>query len=510
MQIANLKNFIQQISKEKDLDPDVISEAIQQALITASRKNLSMYHDAMPHIDLEKGQLSLTVMQTVVRIVRNKRLEIGLREARKIKKDIELGEELRVEIDPKVLGRIAAESAKQVVIQRLRDAERDKVFDEFEGRVGAIVTGVVQRFERGDAVINIGKAEALLPRSEIPRGVRYNFGDRLKCLVLSVEKAQKGPQIRLSRAAPELIIKLFEQEVPEVADGTVKIVKIARHAGVRTKIAVSSMNPDVDPVGACVGMKGSRVQMIVHEFENEKIDIIPYSKNMAQFISDALKPAKIVSMDLNNADERASIIVPEENLALAIGQKGQNVQLASQLVGWKIDIRGDAQLRAQKASTEIQQRYLEDFLNQITDLSDEQRSSFYNSSDYNSVEKIANSANIEIDALIGGNPELAETIVDAARDYYEALEEMQREAETDEDETPENAEEPLETDATASEPSEHGEADPEPEAEESEESEPAEVEADDDSAAAPEIAEGEEEEVDLSEQDTIFDSEEDA
>ena len=460
MQPSNLKNFIRQLSKEKELEPEIVAEAIEQALITASRKNLSMYHNARPQIDLEQGQLQLLVTQTVVERVRNKRLEIGLKDARKINKKATLGDELDVAIDPSKLGRIAAESAKQVVIQRLRDAERDKVYEEYKDRVEQVVTGIVQRFERRDGILSVGKAEAILPLTEQPFGVRYQPGDRLKCVIVAVDRAAKGPQVKLSRTSPNLILRLFEQEVPEVADGTVKITAIARHPGVRTKIAVTSNNPDVDPVGACVGMRGSRVQMIVHEFENEKIDIIPFSTNPRQFINDALKPAKIITIALDEENQRAQVIVPEDNLALAIGQKGQNVQLASKLSGWKIDIRGDEDLRKEETTVAIQERYMEDLLSQVPGLPEEVQEVLLKSEQYNAVEKVAQAHSIEIEGLLGVEGEIAEQLIEAAKEYCEALQEME-EAADDDTEAADDTAEVADDAAEAPDDAETAEADPE-------------------------------------------------
>jgi len=419
----NLTNFIRQLSKEKDLEPEIIKEAIEQALIAASKKNLSMFKNARASLDLATGQLDLVVTKTVVEKVKNPRLEIDLKSARKLKRDVQLGDEIDVLIDPSAFGRIAAQSAKQVVIQRLRDAEREKIYAEYKERVGQVVTGIVQRFERRNAIVNIGRAEGVLPLNQQPYGARYRIGDRIKVLITEIEKTPRGPVIRLSRTDPELVIKLFEQEVPEVADGTVKIVAIAREPGVRTKVAVSSNNPDVDPVGACVGMKGSRVQMIVREFENEKIDIVPYSSNPATFITNALNPAKILSVSCNPETREADVLVAADNLSLAIGKRGQNARLAAQLTGWRINLRGEEETAAE----EMRRRYLDDLLGQIPELSDEQRQAIAQS-DFNSVELLAEADRASIAPLVDGNEELADQIISGAQEYLEALAEMTGEA----------------------------------------------------------------------------------
>ncbi|MCX8038446.1 MAG: transcription termination factor NusA [Candidatus Sumerlaeia bacterium] len=427
--LQNLTNFVRQLSKEKDLEPEVIKEAIEQSLVAASKKNLSHFRNARASLDLATGQLDLLVTKTVVEKVDNPRLEIDLRSARKIRKDVRLGEDIEVVVDPSVFGRIAAQSARQVVMQRLREAERQKIYAEFKEKVGQVVTGIVQRFERRDAVVNIGRAEGILPLNQQPYGARYRIGERLKVLITEIERTSRGPVIRLSRTDPELVLKLFEQEVPEVADGTVKILAVAREAGVRTKVAVTSTNPDVDPVGACVGMKGSRVQMIVREFENEKIDIVPYSNNPATFITAALNPAKIVSVKVRPETGEADVLVARGNLSLAIGKRGQNARLAAKLTGWKINIKGEEETELEAAAAEIRQRYLTDFLQQITDLTDFQRDIILKSS-YNSVEKLATADAASLMNLLQSSEELASQLISDAQEYLDALAEMQQ-AETE-------------------------------------------------------------------------------
>jgi N utilization substance protein A len=419
----NLTNFIRQISKEKDLEPDVIKEAIEQALVAASRKNLSQFKNARAVLDLASGQLDLVVAKTVVEKVSNPRTEVDLKSAKKIKRDVQLGEEIEVVIDPAAFGRIAAQSARQVVMQRLRDAEREKIYAEYKEKVGQVVTGIVQRFERRDAVVNIGRAEGVLSLHHQPFGSHYRIGERLKLLITDIEKTQRGPIIRLSRTDPELVIRLFEQEVPEVADGTVKIVAIAREPGVRTKVAVTSTNPDVDPVGACVGMKGSRVQMIVREFENEKIDIVPYSNNASTFITSALNPAKILSVKVHPETGEADVLVARGNLSLAIGKRGQNARLAARLAGWRINIKGEEETEAEAAAAELRQRYLDDLLKQIPELTDTHREAIAKS-EYHSVERLAAADVAAIAPLVQDSKDLAAQIISGAQEYLDALAEM--------------------------------------------------------------------------------------
>lgn len=427
MNATELKAFIRQISKEKDLDVNVVKEAIEQAIVSASKKNLSAFEDARTQLDPETGELRLFVKKMIVNIAANPRTQISVRDAKKIKPDAAVGETLEVEVDPAVFGRIAAQSAKQVVMQKLRDAERQKVFDEYAPRKGEVLSATVARFEKRDLVVSLGKAEAVLPRSETPPTSRYNVGNRMKVYVLDLDLEAKGQIVRVSRTHPQLVVKLFEQEVPEIADGTVKIVSIARDPGARTKIAVQSTNPDVDPVGACVGVKGSRVQMVVRELENEKIDIVPYSPNTRQFIQNALVPAQVANINLNEDSKTADVIVRQGNLSLAIGKKGQNAKLAAKLTGWKLDIHseGEEEKLANVDLDHVQQQYLEDFLTQIDRADASIRESFH-TSPYNSVYKVAEADPEDIAELLGGDYDFAREIVDGAKEYCEALREMTR------------------------------------------------------------------------------------
>jgi len=423
----SLKAFIRLISKEKDLPPEILKDAIEHAILAASRKQLSQYRDAVANLDLDSGELTVTVSKTVSEEApRGHRTNISLKDARKVLKDrkIKVGEEVRVPIEPEMFGRIAAQSARQMVMQRLRDAERHKVFAEFKDKEGVMVTGIVQRFERRDVVINIGKTEGILPLTEQPVGSHYKFNDRLKVLILRVEDTPRGPNIILSRKSPQLVVELFKQEVPEIADGTVQIVGIARESGVRTKIAVKSVNSDVDPVGACVGMKGSRVQMVVRELENEKIDIVPWSNESATFIRNALNPAKIVSIELDQPSRRANVTVAQGNLAIAIGRKGQNTKLAARLTGYRLDIRSENE--EELAYEEIQRRYLEDFLSQIEGLSELYQQAILRSN-FNSVEKIANADPAKLLPFTGDNVALCGNLMSGAQEYIEALREMETE-----------------------------------------------------------------------------------
>lgn len=427
MEGKELKQFIRLVSKEKDLDEIIIKEAIERAILSASRKNLSHYRDAVANLDLESGELTVSVRKTVVENDKAPaRDEIRTREARKVLKDkkIKPGDEVIAPISPEEFGRIAAQSARQIVMQALRDAERLKVYAEYKDRVGQVVTGIVQRFEHRDVVMNIGKGEGVLPLNEQPMGARYRFNDRLKVMITRVENTTRGPLIVLSRRTPQLLVELFRQEVPEIVDGTVQIIGIAREAGVRTKLAVKSTNSDVDPVGACVGMKGSRVQMVVRELENEKIDIVPWSPDVRTFLGNALNPAKIINIDIDEATKRASVTVAQGNLAIAIGRKGQNTKLAAKLTGYRVDIRSENE--EELAYEEIQRRYLEDFLTQIGGLSELSHQAILRSN-LNSVQKIAESELERLLPFVADDEKKAIHLSDGAKEYLEALRQMEEE-----------------------------------------------------------------------------------
>lgn len=425
MNANELKAFIRQVSKEKELDVAVVKDAIEQAIVVASKRNLSQFNDARTDLNADTGELRLFVKKTVVNIASNPRTMISLREAQKMQPGVEVGQELEVEIPPAALGRIAAQNARQVVMQKLRDAERQKTHDEFETKLGEVVSASVLRFEKRDVIVAIGKSEAVLPRGETPPTSHYRVGDRMKVYVQSLDLEAKGPIVTVSRTNPDLVAKLFEQEVPEIADGTVKVVSVARDPGSRTKIAVESTNSDVDPVGACVGVKGSRVQMIVRELENEKIDIVPYSENPRHFIASALVPAQIQGIEIDPDTRQAVVTVKKGNLSLAIGKRGQNARLAARLTGWKLDIHSEAEdQRGQGADMdEIARKYLDDFLQQLDGWPEGLQDALYES-EYNSVQAIAEAQVMELTDFLKGNRQLAEQMVLDAREYLQQLREM--------------------------------------------------------------------------------------
>lgn len=424
----NLKEFVTQISREKELEPEIVKIAIEQAIEAVSKKNFSRYRKARPELDLETGKLHVFVTKRVVEEVRNFRTEIALADAKKIKPDVEIGEDIEVEIDPSEFGRIAAQSVRQGILQRLKEAERIKTYNDFKPKEGHLVTGVVQRREHNGFVVELGKAEGILPYSEIPPNVKYRYGDRLKFYVSEVKMTPRGPVIRLSRSRPELVQRLFETEVPEISEGVVQIMSIARDPGVRTKIAVHSTNEQVDPVGACVGMKGSRVQMIVRELESEKIDIIPWSSDPKEYIKNALNPAKVLNVELDEKRKRAIVTVSGDSLSVAIGKKGQNAKLAARLTGWQIDIKPEEHAEEEMVKAEIQHQYLDDLLEQLENIPEKVKDRI-RESEFNSVERLASADMEKLKELTGESEDLAEIIIESAKEYLEGLKELQAELE---------------------------------------------------------------------------------
>jgi len=346
----NLNHIIDQVVKDKGIDRAVLVEALEAAVLSAANKKYRNTRDLEAHFNDEIGEVEVFEFVTVVEEVENSYQEIDLGEAREIDPDVEVGDSLGMKMDASSFSRIAAQTAKQVIIQKVREAEREGVFNEFKDRIGELVNGIVRRYERGDLIIDLGRTEALLPhREQVPRE-NYRQGDRVRAYISDVRMATKGPQIILSRTHPGLLAELFRIEVPEVAEGIVEIKGVSREPGSRAKIAVVSHDPDVDPIGACVGMRGARVQNVVSELRGEKIDIINWTPDIARFACSALAPADVTRVYVDNEEESLEIIVPDDQLSLAIGKKGQNVRLAAKLTGWKIDIMSET--RAAEAELE--------------------------------------------------------------------------------------------------------------------------------------------------------------
>src|SRR5499426_1877042 len=349
-----LITVIKQISAEKGIDPETLYEALESALLSASKKDPGTGDSMRMHIDRDTGQIRVYGRKRVVEEVVDPKSEISLVEAKALNPDAELDVELEQELPPQEFGRIAAQTAKQVILQRVRDAERDRIYKEFEGKENQILRGVVHRIEKRNVILEIGKAEAILPEREQIPGERYNPGDRIRAFVLEVRRSAKGPQITLSRTHPGYLARLFETEIPEIQEGIVVVKAAAREAGERAKVAVASTKRDVDPIGACVGLRGTRIQVISRELRGEKIDIIEWSHDPATFVARALSPAKVSSVTINESAEAemqpsAVVIVPDNQLSLAIGKKGQNARLAAKLTNMRIDIKSESEAETERA-----------------------------------------------------------------------------------------------------------------------------------------------------------------
>jgi len=351
---SNLNFIIDQVGKDKGIDRKVIIEALEQAVLTASRKKYGHQGEIEVHFNEEAGEVELFQFKHVVEEITNSATEISLEEAKELDSEAQIGDSLGVKLNTD-FGRIGAQTAKQVIIQKVRDAERENVYNEFKDRKGDIVSGTVQRMEKGNTYINIGRAEAVLFAKEQIPGEVYRQGERLRAYILDIQRNSKGPQIFLSRTHPGFLIKLFEMEVPEISEGVIKIISAAREPGERAKISVYSSNRDVDPVGACVGMKGSRVQSVVQELRGERIDIIPWNQDQAKYVCNSLAPAKISRVYIDEENRYMEVVVADDQLSLAIGKKGQNVRLASKLTGWKIDIKSESKM--EKISSEILEKF---------------------------------------------------------------------------------------------------------------------------------------------------------
>ena len=333
------------IEKEKGIDKEIIFEAIEASLVSACKKNFGSNQNIKVMIDRESGNVACYAQREVVEEVLDEQNEISLAAARVLNPEYQIGDVVDLEVTPRDFGRVAAQTAKQVVVQKFREAEREILYNQYITKEREVVTAIVQRRERRNIIVQMGKIDAVLAANEQIPGEQYNFMERLKVYVLEVKQTPKGPQIYVSRTHPELVKRLFEQEVPEVHDGTVEIKSIAREAGSRTKIAVYSKNENVDALGACVGQNGCRVNVIVNELGGEKIDVINWSEDPKEFIAAALSPSKVVAVAINAAEQSAKVVVPDHQLSLAIGKEGQNARLSAKLTGWRIDIKSETQAK---------------------------------------------------------------------------------------------------------------------------------------------------------------------
>ncbi|OPY83900.1 MAG: hypothetical protein A4E65_00436 [Syntrophorhabdus sp. PtaU1.Bin153] len=340
----DLNYVIEQVGKEKGIPKETLIQALEEAILLASKKKFGNHLDLEARYNEELGEIEVFQFKTVVEEVAEEDMEISIDAAKVHDPECEIGDSIGIKMDTSSLGRIAAQTAKQVIVQKVRNAESDVVYNEYKSKKGEVATGIIQRVEKNHYVVNLGKTEAILPVKEVIPAEVFRQRDRVKALILDVEKTQKGCTILMSRTHPNFLAKLFEMEVPEIQEGIIKVMGAAREPGERAKISVYSEDPDVDPIGACVGVKGSRVQTVVQELRGEKIDIIPFSKDQAKFVCNTLAPARVSKVYINEEEHAMEVIVNDDQLSLAIGKKGQNVRLASRLTGWKIDINSESEV----------------------------------------------------------------------------------------------------------------------------------------------------------------------
>ncbi|HEV8341356.1 MAG TPA: transcription termination factor NusA [Candidatus Binatia bacterium] len=406
----DLNRVIEQVSKEKGIDKSILISALENAMVSAAKKMFGHQRKIEAQYNPDVGEVELFEAKTVVEAVSDPTLEVGLEEAREnLDPEAQLGDELLSKLDTSSFGRIAAQAAKQNIVQRVRDAEREIIYNEFKGREAQLVNGIVQRFEKKNIIVNLGRTDAILPEKEqVPRE-RYRQSDRIRAYIVVVEMTSRGPQIVLSRTHPGMLIKLFEQEVPEIYEGIVEVKGAAREPGGRAKIAVYSNDPDVDPVGACVGMKGTRVQAVVQELRGEKIDIVHWTPDQAEYVCRALAPAKVSKIIIDDEEHSMEVVVPDDQLSLAIGRKGQNVRLAARLTGWKIDVRSESE-------ADEETRRARSSLGAIPGVNDMVAELLYQDG-FKSAEEVAEA---DLEALLeveGIGREKAETIYKSSREY---------------------------------------------------------------------------------------------
>jgi len=415
MIIADIKRVVEQVSRDKGIDRQILIDALEEALRSAARKKFGAKVDIEAHFNEESGEIEVFQFKEVVAEMDDPDLQITYEEGRQLDPECEIGDSLGTKMDASTFGRIAAQSAKQVIIQKLKDAERDAVYANFIDRKGEIINGIVQRFDRGDIIVNLGSTEGVVPvREQVPRE-SYRRGDRIRALILDVLYETRGPQIVLTRTHPDFLVILFKTEVPEIAEGIVDIKGAAREPGIRAKIAVSSQDSDIDPVGACVGMKGSRVQNVVQELRGEKIDIIPWHVDAAKFVCNALAPAEISRVIIDEEDRLMEVIVPDDYLSVAIGKRGQNVRLASKLTGWHLDVNSETQY-----NETMQNGY--DSLVKVSGVGVSMADALFEKGLY-SAEELANAEIEDLIQVRGIGEEKAKQIVSSAQEWMDGEEE---------------------------------------------------------------------------------------
>jgi transcription termination/antitermination protein NusA len=404
-----LKRVIDQVSRDKGINKEVLISTLVEAIGSAAKKKLGLKKEIEVNYNEELGEIEVFEFKEVVDKVKDPNTQVSFEEGKKMDPECEIGDSLGIKMETSSFGRIAAQSAKQVIIQRMKDVERDIVFEDFKDRKGEVINGIIQRFDKGAAVINLGRTEAILPIAEQIPTETYKQGDRVRAYVLEVKKISKGPQIILSRTHPQFLAALFEMEVPEISQKIVRIINVVREPGSRSKIAVVSEDKDVDPVGACVGMKGNRVQYVVQELRGEKIDIIAWNPDPAKFVCNALAPAEIIRVIIDEVNRSMEVVVPDEQLSLAIGKRGQNVRLASRLTGWKIDVKSES-----KYTKSMRDGYQS--LLQITGVGEATADSLYKGG-YGSAKEVAESNVTELMQISGITSKKAEKLLDAASEF---------------------------------------------------------------------------------------------
>jgi len=430
MIMSDIGRVIEQVSRDRGIDKEILVKTLEEALGSAARKKFGTKVDIEVRYDEERGEIEVFQFKDVVAKVTEPDLEIDLEEGRKLDSGCQVGDSIGTKMDTTTFGRIAAQSAKQVIIQKMKDAERDVIYESFINRKGEIINGIVQRIDRRDIIVNLGRTEAILPVREQIHRETYRRGDRIRAYILDVLHESRGPQIILSRSHPQFLVALFNTEVPEVSEDIVSIVNAAREPGSRAKIAVTSNDSDIDPVGACVGMKGTRVQSVVHELKGEKIDIIPWRSDPAKFVCNALSPAEVSRVVIDEANRSMEVIVPDEYLSVAIGKRGQNVRLASKLTGWSIDVRSETTYSAAMRSSY-------DSLMSLPGIGASTADALYEQGFY-SIEELANASVEELVQIKGISDKKAQALLESAGQALEVPDEDTSE-ETAVQEAPEDA-----------------------------------------------------------------------
>jgi N utilization substance protein A len=411
--ISDLNPVIDQVAKDKNIEKHLVVEALEQAILAIARKNLGQGYDLEAHFTEDNGEIEVFMFKQVVEEIKNTKTEISLQEALEVDPDAIMGDSLGLKVEKNIYGRIEAQVAKQVIFQKIKEIEYKNIFDEFNERKGDIVSGLVRKVEKSMIIVDLGKTEAVLPRQEQIFSETYRPHDRIRAVLSNIKMEKGGPKLVLSRASDDFLTKLFEIEVPEIYDGTVKIVKVARAPGFRSKIAVATTNKDIDPVGACVGMRGIRIQSITNELKGEKIDIIPYSDNPSKFVVSALSSVEVSGITVNEDAKSIFVIVPDDQLALAIGKQGQNVRLATKITGYRIDITGESKVGAKDKNA-----YKE--LMDIPGVGDITAKLLYQNG-YVSIENIVNADLGKLAKDISIDEKKAQKIINSASEYQEKI-----------------------------------------------------------------------------------------